>query len=207
MGVLQFLKAKGFSEEMIHQEMQMDGFGAMLPSRDDFGLPVGDPVIGKGPTPNPFVDKMKEKVDSGGAPKMFDEKSKPDVVTPIPAEQVLVESPKSQIGRDHKSWSQAASPNPSPTPAQVTADPGVDPKNKAVGPAEVKDTTPVKELNTIVEDFSDNSVTPGSAFKNLKRIDECAQKGPSDPEFQLSKAQRKRLRRAQGKSTSPPPNL
>ncbi|KAL1802919.1 hypothetical protein ACET3Z_031566 [Daucus carota] len=63
-------------------------------------------------------------------------------------------------------------------------------------PALVNDSSPL-------EDFSDNSVTPGKNFKNLKRIDECAQQAGTEPEFQLSRAQRKRLRKSQGKSPSP----
>ena len=52
-----------------------------------------------------------------------------------------------------------------------------------------------------LEDYSDNSAPPPKAFKNLKRIDECSQQPSAEPDFQLTRAQRKRLRRAKGKST------
>lgn len=103
MGILKFLKSKGFFEEMIYKEMQSNGVGASLPTRDDFGLPVSEPVTGKGPIPNPFVEKMKEKVDLCNVPEVFDGMPKPAVKSPSAEHDV---SPQLQSTGDHKSWSQ-----------------------------------------------------------------------------------------------------
>ena len=68
-----------------------------------------------------------------------------------------------------------------------------------------------------LDDYSDNSVPPPNNFRNLKRVDECSKPpgnslkpsgnsstSPEDADFQLTRSQRKRLKRAKGKSTSPP---
>ncbi|KAL1805125.1 hypothetical protein ACET3Z_028193 [Daucus carota] len=89
--VLSFLRAKGFTEEQIFDEQLKDGFGYKPPIRDDFGLPVfnGTSVTA---SPNPFVDKMKGKVDEhqviGEDPKLKNDTSHkvfdelPKTVTP-----------------------------------------------------------------------------------------------------------------------------
>lgn len=76
--VLAFLKKKGFSEKQILEEMSMDGWGQKPQDRDEFGLPVeleqkeiGSPPVGC----DPFVDKMKNKLESGDAPVVFDVKT------------------------------------------------------------------------------------------------------------------------------------
>lgn len=55
---LGFLRSKGFSEEDVLCAQSSDGFGASRLTRDEFGLPILRPAAG-----NPFVDKLKEKVD------------------------------------------------------------------------------------------------------------------------------------------------
>lgn len=95
-----FLKRKGFSEEDIFEKLHQDGYFSRPCERDDFGLPklssccksalpseepkLFDELshkengVGKAPNvvaPNPFVDKMKGKIDLGVDNKVFDEGS------------------------------------------------------------------------------------------------------------------------------------
>lgn len=70
--------------------------------------------------------------------------------------------------------------------------------------------TPLVKVSPSADmDLSDASATPSNAFKNLRKVDECDNKhttstGDNEQPFQLSKHQKKRLRKAQGKS--PPPS-
>ena len=79
MDALKFLKTKGYSETDILKSLKDDGFGASMLDRDDFGMPRSGVSVGKAQqnpdahqvngemplkkSPNPFVDKMKSKVD------------------------------------------------------------------------------------------------------------------------------------------------
>ena len=65
--VLGFLRKKGFSEEQVLADLKADGFGCAQPNRDDNGLPI------RIHAQNPFVDKMKEKIDG----EVFVESTKP----------------------------------------------------------------------------------------------------------------------------------
>ncbi|KAL1826577.1 hypothetical protein ACET3Z_004989 [Daucus carota] len=70
--------------------------------------------------------------------------------------------------------------------------------------------TPLVKVSPSADmDLSDASATPSNAFKNLRKVDECDNKhttstGDNEQPFQLSKHQKKRLRKAQRKS--PPPS-
>ena len=78
--VLNFMRKKGFSEKQMLEEMNLSGSGPVLMERDEFGLPLtrkmddtskahkvfDDLTQQKGEASsfaNPFVDKMKSKVD------------------------------------------------------------------------------------------------------------------------------------------------
>lgn len=65
---LSFLRSKGFKEEQIFEAQQKDGFGPKPLIRDEYGLPVRNDVAGM-KSPNPYVDKLKNKleIDSNGA--------------------------------------------------------------------------------------------------------------------------------------------
>ncbi|KAL1802921.1 hypothetical protein ACET3Z_031568 [Daucus carota] len=65
---LSFLRSKGFKEEQIFEAQQKDGFGSKPLIRDEYGLPVRNDVAGM-KSPNPYVDKLKNKleIDSNGA--------------------------------------------------------------------------------------------------------------------------------------------
>lgn len=66
MGVLSFLRKKGFTEEQIYADMVKDDLQQSMPKRDDFGLPSSRVVHKQ----NPFKDKMKGKEDAN---EVFDE--------------------------------------------------------------------------------------------------------------------------------------
>ena len=72
--VLGFLRAMGFSEQQVLNHQVKDGFGGGIPSRDEFGLPLlKDEVVNRGP--NPFTDKMKDKMPDSAAHTVFEERS------------------------------------------------------------------------------------------------------------------------------------
>ena len=73
--VFGFLRKQGFSEEQVLADLKREGFGTTLPSRDENGLPLLNPV------PNPLKDKMKSKMDDvqSSAQKVFEENPKPVV--------------------------------------------------------------------------------------------------------------------------------
>ena len=101
--VLSFLRGKGFTEEQVLAQSQLEGFGSKPPVRDEYGLPVIQPSGGKvPPTSDPFKDKMKGKVeDKGpdlGADGVFDKKSEK-------------KSEKSDAAPT-KSWSQVVNDSP-----------------------------------------------------------------------------------------------
>lgn len=94
---------------------------------------------------------------------------------------------------------------PDPLPAMPTSIARDSPNTNV---AQAPPLTPVKGPKDLTSPSSskcpEDSATPSSAFKNLRNVDEIDMKLPSqDPDsggFQPSKAQRKRLRRAKGKS-------
>ena len=82
--VLSFLRAQGFSEEQVLKAQVSDGFGAGIPSRDEFGLP---PLKAKCDNSgvNPFVDKLKSKVSDSIHHKVLDDLSVPDTLPGKPS--------------------------------------------------------------------------------------------------------------------------
>ena len=115
---LGFLKSQGFKEEQIFDKQLKDGFGGLrIPSRDEFGLPkLGvKPQSGESQTTgNPFVEKLKQKVELRTADDMFDKLPKSQTPVFVEASKVSEEVPKSPkpsvgvLGADSqpKSWSQ-----------------------------------------------------------------------------------------------------
>ncbi|KAL1808751.1 hypothetical protein ACET3Z_025741 [Daucus carota] len=205
-----FLKRKGFSEEDIFEKLHQDGYFSRPCERDDFGLPklssccksalpseepkLFDELshkengVGKAPNvvaPNPFVDKMKGKIDLGVDNKVFDEGK-------------WVRKDRTSANGPSEKPSVATSPQP---PVGNTSCPeSTTPVTLGHTPAKVP--TPAA--------CSDDSATPIKAFKNLRKVDEIDAKqavvtGPDEPLFIPSKSQRKRLKKAQGKSSTPPP--
>lgn len=126
--VLRFLKSKGFSEESIFSEMDQEGFGYRVPVRDDFGLPVGQvkqaamECHGSVLEPNPFVDKLKKKIDCPNADVVLDDMRthQPSVKLPdkgpsSTTDQVCVNMPENPV----KSWSQVVS-NAAPVSPKIS---------------------------------------------------------------------------------------
>lgn len=128
MNALQFLRSKGFSEDMIFESMNRDGFGPKPSPRDENGLPVLEKDVGSSKKANPFVDKMKQKAPSGDEHEVND-LPKPGVAAdsagkifdqmPVKTSQVKESSSgvsvtsKSDLPEKPKSWAEMLSKSPS----------------------------------------------------------------------------------------------
>ncbi|KAL1815705.1 hypothetical protein ACET3Z_018279 [Daucus carota] len=174
--VLKFLRAKGFKEEDILDEQMIGNIGV---TRDEFGLPGKVPAVGKvsDKFPHSVSGPSGAKNDLGQENAEIGSKSGPKTdgpVTNVPNSDVpILGNPSSSGGSQHKVS----------TPAKRPQSPSF-------------------------QDNSEQSASPVYAFRNLKKVDEIdMKKGSSsttDPgEFQLSRSQRKKLRK-QGKSPIPP---
>lgn len=115
MGVLKFLKSKGFSEESVLEQLHLDGFGSSIPSRTEFGLPDGPPAKGL----NPFVDKMKGvKVDEDAAQTLVDVTDEARDKSSDKSRKVFDEKPECKDNGNHedpkgtkrKSWAEMLKP-------------------------------------------------------------------------------------------------
>lgn len=101
---LSFLRGQGFSEEQVLAQSLSEGFGHKPLVRDEFGLPVIQACDkATKPSPNPFKDKMKGKVDLIGTPSVVDEV----------LEEKAVKAPAKEDSVPEKSWSQVVN-NSSP---------------------------------------------------------------------------------------------
>ncbi|KAL1805127.1 hypothetical protein ACET3Z_028195 [Daucus carota] len=215
---LSFLRSKGFSEEQIFDAQNKDGFGSKPMARDEFGLPVatkksfpsrGDfglpDIAGKvdssSKNGDPFTDKLKGKVDENIADAVLDEKPKTgslgsgNVKDPKPKLWKWVRKTPVNPPSEHAPHHIATSSVPHPAPAKECPE----------FASPVKGSSPTAGIDTL--DCSDNSATPTNTFKNLRNVDEkdLKQKNHPDAEgFRPSKSQRKRLKRAQGKSPNNP---
>lgn len=91
---------------------------------------------------------------------------------------------------------------PAPDATMETAKPNV----TAISSQKIITSTP--EKTTATDDCLDDSATPVKPFKNLRKVDEIDAKQASttseEPPFIPSKSQRKRLKKAQGKSSPSP---
>ncbi|KAL1811263.1 hypothetical protein ACET3Z_021328 [Daucus carota] len=198
---------KGFTEEQVIAQSQLEGFGSKPPVRDEYGLPVIQPSGGKvPPTSDPFKDKMKGKVeDKGpdlGADGVFDKKSekksekhwvrKSEVVQPQP--DAGISTPTAGVPTVEKGEV------PDHPPSQVVCEDG-----SIKGKADHESGwTEIKRKKDVVT--MDTSPSPPVTFKNLKNVDEIdKRKGALAGTFggkRLTKSQKKRLR-LQGSSSSP----
>ena len=112
MCALNFLRAKGFSEEAIFADMSRDGLG---PNRDEFGLPCRSGASGDNVVGNPLTDKMKSVLGAStdaevvgdlptmGAEEVLDDLSKPAV------------DPGEQNDKKRKTWVDVVKPEISPS--------------------------------------------------------------------------------------------
>ncbi|KAL1815704.1 hypothetical protein ACET3Z_018278 [Daucus carota] len=112
----------GFSEHQVLNHQIKDGFRGGIPSRDEFGLPpLKDEVAQR--SPNPFVDKMKNKVPDSTAQKVFEERSSP--AQPIvPKTQVAPDVSDGKNTKENsnvKGVSLAENPKGDPMPEEVQA--------------------------------------------------------------------------------------
>ena len=91
---------------------------------------------------------------------------------------------------------------PAPDATMETVKPNV----TAISSQKIITSTP--EKTTATDDCLDDSATPVKPFKNLRKVDEIDAKQASttseEPPFIPSKSQRKRLKKAQGKSSPSP---
>ncbi|KAL1811254.1 hypothetical protein ACET3Z_021319 [Daucus carota] len=202
MCALNFLRAKGFSEEAIFADMSRDGLG---PNRDEFGLPCRSGASGDNVVGNPLTDKMKSVLGAStdaevvgdlptmGAEEVLDDLSKPAV------------DPGEQNDKKRKTWVDVVKPEISPSlsldyiprkPATVVNDELGDgvPEVSKTASKEVKASTSVEgSISPLVEASdsgwqdvpkkftarcplsspgSDVSPSPCNTFKNLTMVDE-----------------------------------
>ncbi|KAL1805130.1 hypothetical protein ACET3Z_028198 [Daucus carota] len=196
--------------------MGMEGFGACIPSRDEFGLPdlkeqpkinLADEMLDKRSpretlseikksdasvpskdVPNPFKDKMKSKVG--------------DSTLNSPDAEVLEDSPKNV---SKKSWSQ---PTVEDSPVVVAVS---DKKSLPVkGPVVTKDTGTKEQPNTLQKEESDwqqvkrknsNPVSAPSSAASGSSVAHDQKATPALPIFTalsrtLSKSQRKKAKKS-----------
>ncbi|KAL1815710.1 hypothetical protein ACET3Z_018284 [Daucus carota] len=115
------------------------------------------------------------------------------------------EAVHSALARGTWKWVRKSPVNPPSEPPTSSVPHPAPAKDCTEYASPVKGPTPAAGIDIV--DCSDNSATPTNTFKNLRNVDEkdLKQKFHPDAEgFRPSKSQRKRLKRAQGKSPSNP---
>ncbi|KAL1802924.1 hypothetical protein ACET3Z_031571 [Daucus carota] len=225
MDVLKFLRFKGFSEEEIYKELYDSGNTKMstkMPNRDDFGLPKDANKMKESICHKEEFPTHAHKVGDKFPPNVSNVSGPSGVKDNLGHEKSEKSGPQSSS--QTKSWSQVtrkwvrkekvdvnAGIIPSQTAALMADESKSSPLTGITANPEplLKDATPAKRPpSPSGQDLSDTSATPLCTFRNLKKVDEIDMKKDVSTsselgEFQLSRSQRKKLRK-QGKSPIPP---
>ncbi|KAL1818306.1 hypothetical protein ACET3Z_013175 [Daucus carota] len=208
MDVLKFLRFKGFTEEEIYKELYGSG-GAEIPKRDDFGLPNLDDKVEKG---NPFVEKLKNKAEPEGTHVVLDEMPNLASQEGKKEQTTSTQPPKSwKWVRKEPKPPVVSGPQviPPQDPSATTHTTQTPPKPVTAGVSAAENYSTKRPPSPSSPEDLDRSATPTVGFKNLKKVDEIDMKrgstsmGDKDG-FQLSKSQKKRLKK-QGKLPSSSP--
>ncbi|KAL1805117.1 hypothetical protein ACET3Z_028185 [Daucus carota] len=213
MEVTSFLRKKGFSEENIYEDLHQDGYFTKPLQRDEFGLPkiTKDSVSGAPkndvPVPPQVIENMPLRKDdalpgtSGVKNDLGQEKE--DLVFKSSTDD------RNSSPTSNESDVKKAEPKPS-VPLAPDVAPDVTPVKNSKA-SNTDESTPLRNSSIPTDQLSDNSPTPLITFRNLKRVDEVDKKllssstpAEDDRPFTISKAQRKKLKKAKGKSPPPP---
>ncbi|KAL1811258.1 hypothetical protein ACET3Z_021323 [Daucus carota] len=207
--ILKFLKSKGFKEEDVYKDL--------LLARDENGLPINHSA-GKAPSSagpsGAKNEKGQEKVEDVPAQnKTWSQVVKDATPTSPsfnlsyvpPANGESIVCPPDEILQEDREVDGGSTAKDAAPDKQlpVKTDPLVGDTSVPLD-THIKESTPAKRPSSPTpHDLSDNSATPLCTFRNLKKVDEidmkkdnAATSGISElGEFQISKSQRKKLKK------------